>query len=1101
MSRVTFPAAFLLVALLLRAPVPVPGAPAPDPLIRATALLDRLHALAKAGRPAEALPLAGEALAILTAELGPDSLEAASVLAITAGLHDALEQYAQAIPLYERALAIKEARLGPGHPEVATLLGNLAWDIDALGDTPKARPLYARALAIRETTEGPDSPATALAVNNLALCLDTLGEHDKALALYQRALAINETVLGPESPDTANNLNNLAGVLCSLARYAEARPLYARALAIQVKTLGPDHDKVAMTQNNLAQLDQALGDFEAARGLLASALAIREKNLGPRHPDTALARNNLAGLFGALGEYDQARPLYEQALADLEAALGPEHPQVAVSLDNLASTLSALGDAEAGEPLLRRALAIWEKTRGPEAEDLARPLNNLALLLFARGDFDQAKALLTRARAIVEKNLGPDHPLTASLINALAGVAQAQGDLDLSQALNEQALAIREKVLGPRHLETAISLSNLAGDCVDRGRRREAVALYERALAILEAVLGPKHPTVSRVLGNLARAEAAQGNLDRAFSLMARAQAIDAASIEPVMAVTSDAQKLKYLATLESSLQDFQSLAATTSLAGRPEVRLAAFSAWLGRKGIVLEAQRRFQEALFANADPETTDLARELAEVRGQLSHLTFAGPGLLAPDTLRQRLAELAQRKAILETKLSALAGRFSRARQRAAASPADLAAALPPGSALVELCRFEVSDFSAKKRKTGTWRYLAYVLAPGEGSQVALVDLGDAEVTDGAIAACKAAIKNPDDRNGDQAVETCRALHDRLFAPLRPAIGQARTLFLSPDGNTSCIPFEVLLGPDGRYLIEDFTLNYLAAGRDLLEFTPTGAATGPAVLFGDPDFNRSSKATAPAGADQAPPKLPGQDREALSRALGALRFQPLPGTRHEVTALAELLGPQARTFLEDRADEAALARVAAPSLLHLATHGFFLSDQKLSLLLGPADGRGAGLDGDAPGRAGFDNPLRRSGLALAGANTALAAGGVGDGQGLITAEKILGLNLRGTRLVVLSACETGLGQVKAGEGVFGLRRAFAQAGARGLVMSMWSVPDKETAELMLGFYRYLERKDLGPGQALRRAALDEMDLVRERYGRARPFFWGAFVFLGQP
>lgn len=1095
MSRATLPAACLLAFCLCWPAVPAPSTSEPDPLLRATALFDRLHALAKAGQPGQALPLAEEALAILTAALGPNAPEVASALAITAGLQDALEHYALAVPLYERALAIQEASLGPTHPQVGTLVGNLAWDIDALGDTVRAKPLYARALAIREATTGPDSPATALAANNLAHCLDALGEHDQALALYRRALAINARALGPEHPETANNLNNLAGVLCSLARYDEARPLYQRALAIQEKALGPESDKVAMTANNLAQLQQALGEFEAARGLLERSLAIREKRLGPHHPETALARNNLAGLLAALGEYDRARPLYEQSLADLEAALGPAHPQVAIALDNLASTLSSLGDTEAAEPLLTRALAIWEKARGPEAEDLARPLNNLALLHYGRGDYAQAKVLLTRARAIVEKNLGPEHPLTASLINALAGVAQAQGDLDLSQQLNEQALALREKVLGPRHLETAISLSNLAGSLVDHDRRQEAVALYERALAIMEAVLGPQHPSVSRVLGNLARVEAADGHLDQAFARLARAQAIDAASIEPVMAVTSDAQKLKYLATLESSLHDFQSLVATTALAERPEARSAALAAWLRRKGIVLEAQRRFQAALFTAADPETRQLAGELAAVRSQISRLTFAGAGLLAPDRLRARLQELERRKAALETALSARADRFARGEKRAAATPAALAAALPPDSVLVDVCRYEVSDFKAKKRKTGLFRYLAYVLGAGPDARVTLVDVGEAEAVDAAIARLKAAIKDPADRDGAQALQAGRALYDRLFAPLRPAIGQARTVFLSPDGNVSLIPFEVLVGPDGRFLIEDFTFNYLAAGRDLLEFAADATPVGPPVLFGDPDFNR------PAAHAKTPPARPGgqPDRPAIDRALSGLRFSRLPGTREEVTALAAILGPGAVALLEDAADETALAQVASPRLLHLATHGFFLSDQKLSRLLGPGEDGRAGAGG--PAGTGFENPLLRSGLALAGANTALAAGRARDDQGLVTAEKILGLDLRGTRLVVLSACETGLGQVKAGEGVFGLRRAFAQAGARGLIMSLWSVPDRETKELMVGLYRQLGRGALGPGQALRRAALDEMAVVAARYGQARPFFWGAFVFLGQP
>ena len=1097
MRRAQFPVVVLLLAVVGVAGRFVPAPAEEPPLDRATSLAVRIRSLSKEGRQAEALPLAGEVLAILEAETGPESPEVATFLCSLAGLHDALEQYAAAVPLYARALAIREKYLGPAHADLAAVLANLAWDIDALGDPARALPYYGRALAIRQATLGPEHPDTAVAVNNLASCQESLGNHAAAKALYEQALAINEKVLGPKHPETANSLNNLAGVYCSLAAYAQARPLYQRALAIQEKALGPDHMKLAATLNNLAQLERRLGAYETARRLLERSLAIREKTLGPQHPETALGRNNLAGILDAQGEYDKAKPLYEQSLADLERALGPDHPHVAACLANLASVLSALGDPDAAQVLLERSLAIWEKARGPEGEDVATPLNNLALLHFARGEFDQARALLTRARAILEKTLGTEHPQVASLVNALAGVAQGQGDPALAKKLDEQALAIREKTLGPRHLETAISLANLAGVLADLGQRQQAAALYGRSLAIMTDVLGPAHPFTARVLNNLARVEAGSGNLQQAFRLMAQAQAIDAAAIEPVMAITSDAQKLDYLASLEASLHDFTSLVAT-SLADVPEARMAAFQAWLGRKGIVFEAQRRFQEALLVAADPETTRLGQELATVRGQLSRLTFAGPGVLPPEALRAQLEQLGRRRSELETRLSALGGRFAGEKKRAGATLAEVAANLPQGSVLLDFCRFEVSDFTAPKRKTGSWHYLVYVLAAGGGDRVAMVDLGDAEAIDRAIATLKTAIKNPADVDGSEAAKAGRGLYDLVMAPLGGAIGDSRLLIISPDGNLNLIPFEVLLGPDGRYLIEDFTCAYLSAGRDVLNFTPTAAPAGRVVLFGDPDFNRASPMPSPATPDRL-------DQEHLSRAMADMHFSRLPGTREEVLALAAIQGQDdSQLFLEGKADAQSLGQVVAPGILHLATHGFFLTDQKLSLLLGLETVRDVGttaVASAAVGRPAFENPLLRSGLALAGANTALTAGSEQAEGGIVTAEKILELHLQGTDLVVLSACETGLGQVKAGEGVFGLRRAFAQAGAKHLVMSLWSVPDRETRELMVGFYRYMRQDGLGKSEALRRAALDAMAVARQRYGQPRPFFWGAFVLLGQP
>ena len=191
---------------------------------------------------------------------------------------------------------------------------------------------------------------------------------------------------------------------------------------------------------------------------------------------------------------------------------------------------------------------------------------------------------------------------------------------------------------------------------------------------------------------------------------------------------------------------------------------------------------------------------------------------------------------------------------------------------------------------------------------------------------------------------------------------------------------------------------------------------------------------------------------------------------------------------------------AQIESPRILHLATHGFFLTDQQIKALI---DRRALLLPDDTPLPADIriENSLLHSGLALAGVNRALELGEVEGSDGLLTAEEVLGLRLHGTDLVVLSACNTGTGKVKTGEGVYGLRRAFAQAGTKGLVMSMWPVPDKETKELMETFYQQIYFGKMNRSEALRQAALRQMQVVKDRYGHTNPLFWGAFIFLGEP
>jgi CHAT domain-containing protein len=328
----------------------------------------------------------------------------------------------------------------------------------------------------------------------------------------------------------------------------------------------------------------------------------------------------------------------------------------------------------------------------------------------------------------------------------------------------------------------------------------------------------------------------------------------------------------------------------------------------------------------------------------------------------------------------------------------------------------------------------------------------------------------------------------LRAAVFDRLAPALSADSWLLLAPDGDLARLPFEALPGADGRHLIDEYRISYLGCGRDLLRLAASpGGPPSAAVVVADPDFDLGSAASA---AVEQGPLLAGRHARDLKDSV--LTFPRLPGTRHEGAQLGDLLG--VRPWLDAAVLEARLKRVRSPRILHLATHGFFLSDQhrdaqqEQGWVVGEELGRLAGLR--------LENPLLRSGLALAGANTWLHRGQLPAEaeDGLLTAEDVTGMDLSATELVVLSACQTGLGEVHVGEGVFGLRRAFVLAGARTLVMSLWKVPDEQTQELMADFYCRLLAGE-GRAEALRQAQL----ALKERH--PDPHSWGAFICLGDP
>jgi CHAT domain-containing protein len=345
----------------------------------------------------------------------------------------------------------------------------------------------------------------------------------------------------------------------------------------------------------------------------------------------------------------------------------------------------------------------------------------------------------------------------------------------------------------------------------------------------------------------------------------------------------------------------------------------------------------------------------------------------------------------------------------------------------------------------------------------------------------------------------------VYDLVIEPLRKVIGERDVWYVSPDGELNMIPFEVLPDESGRYLVETRQINYLSSGRDLLRFE-SGKATGAeAMVVADPDYNlRHTDRKIAVQSSQDSLTLAMREGPRRSGDLRQAVWSPLPGTRREAEAIAkELSGQKVQLYLKDQASEERVKQIRAPRILHLATHGFFLNEQDRSAWLKDTE---RGLTFSSPDQRptplppGIENPLLRSGLVLAGANQLGKESVEGEDDGILTALEISGIPLWGTDLVVLSACETGVGEARRGEGVFGLRRAFQLAGARTVVMSLWSVPDEETAALMKDYYRRM-KGGVGKAQALREASLGLMKGRREKVGAAHPFYWGAFVSVGEP
>jgi CHAT domain-containing protein/Tfp pilus assembly protein PilF len=896
------------------------------------------------------------------------------------------------------------------------------------------------------------------------------GRYQQALPLAQLIWEVRKQALGEEHPETLASLNNLAEMYAEVGDYARAEPLHLRALAIREKTLGPNHPDTAISLNNLAGLYESIGNYAKAELFYKRALAIVNTAHGPDSLETAIALNNLGELYRDVGAYPKAELFYLRALLIFDKKGRPDHTDSATVLNNLAELYKDSGAYSMAEPLYRKSLAIREQSLGADHPDTGSSASNLADLYQLQGHYVIAEPLYRRALRITEKTFGPDHPRTAIALNNLASLSKDGGTYETAEPLYQRALAINERALGPDDPHTAISLNNLADLYYGMAAYAKAEPLYQRSLAIREKALGPDHPATAVALNNLALLYYAERAYEKAEPLMERTQAIEEHNTALFVLSGSEARKLAYVQKREGRVYTNVSLSVTDPTASSVALGLTSV---LQYKGRVLDAMSDGVSQLRRSVIPQDQALFDQLSAVTQELSTLTFRGAGGLSSEAYRQRLDTLAQDRERLE---GALASRSAALRR--AVTPItikNVRQALPPDAVLVEWMRYRPFNSTVKREaRWGGFRYAAYILER-TGEPVA-IDLGEAQPIEDLIAEFRTALGDP---MNTYIKDLAHELATKLIQPLHLHLAQDQRLLLSPDGALNLVPFAALVDDHGEYLMQHSELTYLTSGRDLLRMAAEPVRGSP-VALANPNFDQKVSMKPTAESVLRPTRSGDLDRSGLV-------FAPLAGTAAEAKALQSLLRLDAHDVLTgDRATEANLRRLHGPRILHVATHGFFLTDQEVSTLFNPV---ASASETSSPPLG--ENPLLRSGLALAGAN--LRREGASD-DGILTAAETAQLDLLGTQLVVLSACQTGLGAVRSGEGVYGLRRALMLAGAQAQLASLWKVADVATLELMVDYYQRLLKGE-GRSQALRLA----QQMMLQNPARQHPYYWAAFISIG--
>ena len=1191
--------------------------------------LNNLAGLYKSqGRYEAAEPLYVQALEMRKRILGEDHPDVASSLNNLAGLYKSQGRYEAAEPLYVQALEMRKRILGEDHPSMASSLNNLAGLYKSQGRYEQAEPLYVQALEMNKRILGEDHPSMATSLNNLAGLYDSQGRYEQAEPLYVQALEMNKRILGEDHPSMATSLNNLAGLYDSQGRYEQAEPLYVQALEMRKRILGEDHPSMATSLNNLAGLYKSQGRYEQAEPLYVQALEMRKRILGENHPDVATSLNDLAQLYHFQGFLEQAEPLFKEALEMYKRILGEDHPYVATSLNNLAELYRDQGRYEQAEPLYVQALEMNKRILGEDHPSMATSLNNLAGLYDSQGRYEQAEPLYVQALEMRKRILGENHPHVATSLNNLALLYDFQGRYEQAEPLYVQALEMRKRILGENHPDVASSLNNLAGFLAATKRPQEALKYFQAATEVEDRIMDRIFAASSET-DRLRYLDQIRTTLEVLLSLVWQDLRDCPAAVQTALdvvlkrkALSASAQAAFNYALLSDRYPRLQQQFQKWRQLNQQILHLTYSPPGMNPNPQLTSEQWKQQlDRKQTEADDLAKSLAAQVPEIKLQ-AQLQTANRCAIAQ--------ELPQGAVLLEFVRFRLFD-FQESKKKQWQPARYVAFVLPAGEEnavqMVDLGTADEIDQlidrfrqAAEDRTSDVWLGLIHQDQTDRAEETGM---------------------KPMKRSFAQQ------LSEILCPPLLDAVGDSRHWYIAPDGNFNLLPLQLLPLPDREsdrgLLIDQYNISYLSVGRDLLRdrVQPLRPAAAP-LIFADPDFDLHDGCTDSTGqvgkrlptqkntekntqdlpkiANFAPltPQIWGEKKLKSPRfggfrgpvrksytetntekdlalslldTLAGTKFLPAPGTDYLGETVANQL--KVRPFLQQDAREPYLATADCPSILLIATHGYFQKAQKsyfdlilrlltareseaeqilaeqshlvndnfLALLeiltqqfpsfskiaqqwrdlaekikqnspqpngVPKAQQMGQMMMPMTPmenrfSAAEVENAMMRSGLALAGANLWLSGQDLPKeyGKGFLFAYDIANLDLWANELTVLSACETGIGDVKQGEGVFGMRRAFAVAGCKTLVMSLWKVPDKVTALLMSRFFENL-RTGVSRYDALKDAqnyirTLTIDDLPDNQLGEdiqaayhqnfakystpfTHPFYWGAWVLQGE-
>jgi CHAT domain-containing protein len=1027
---------------------------------------------------AKAAPLYSEAAALFKKINGATSGEYAVAL-INQGLF-LVEQgkSKEAELLLVEALKIDEATLGKQSPEYVSDLNNLADLYLSNGQIRKAIPLYEEALALNKALGGEKNPEFALSLTNLGSAYFQLGEYPKAMPFYEQALALRKELFGENHPEYALSLNNLASVYIEQGQLLQAEPLLVDACNVLQAQNQPK--PYALALSNLASLYENSGSFGQAEEAYKNARQIFEAIGTQRSADYAQATANLAGVYLAQGLFTQAEPLFEEAAKIRAEVSGKESNSYISSLNDLALLYENQGLYAKAMPLYVEAVGLIEKGGAQDELLYITILGNLAGLYVDEGLNDKALPLYEKALQLSKQYLSNTHPQYIKTLNNLAFYYNSQAQYDKALPLLTEAVAAAQTSVGDEHPLYAQSLNNLAFLYLNQFEYNEAEPLLQISLDITRKTLGANHPNYATTLNSLASLYRLQSKFDEAEPLYREILQNKIAQIQNLLPSLAEDERKEFIQSIKFFFEDYYAFA-TGYFQKNPAVVAQVFDLQLIMKALIFNSTQRMQSQILNSGDAQLLAQYRNWKSERARLAKMIQLSFEEKKKQGITQGQED--QLKADvnrLEKELSQQSALFAANASVDQLTWKDVQKKLQPNEALVEIIRIR----TFQKQPGKDTLYLALVLTSETTETPEMVVLDNGYLLENRY--LKYYIKKIKDQSAESYT------YEKFWGKIQEKIQNKQKVYVIADGVYHNINLNTIYIEDkDKFLGEMLDIQMLSNAKDILKTGNQAFAPKEVFLFGFPDYEGKSLALQNETGQDA--MLAALNKEETKRQYVEAngKIAPLPGTKVEIENIAQYCTSQnipAKIFLEGDAQEEAVKKLKSPQILHIATHGFFLTDLPDNI-----NNRQGFASDQAPLTA--SNPLLRCGLFLANAEKGLQVGEIpGKDNGVLTAQEAMNLDLENTGLVVLSACETGLGEILNGEGVYGLQRAFQQAGAQSVIMSLWTVNDAATQEMMSSFYENLLVKKQPKREAFHNAQL----ALKKKY--PEPYYWGAFIIIGE-